>query len=245
MASRDDKYSVFVGNLPPNTIQAHFDHIFPDCKMTSVRLIRDKESDAFKGFAYVDFDDEESLQLALKTDGSIVQGYRLRVNLAQDRRGGRGGAPRGGPGRGVGNGFGRGGFNQPRGNQEVWSSRGRPSMGGGGRFIGGGPRGGGGRGGFGQRQSYHPPGLQHEPADNDRPNLADTSDANSNSSHEDRPRLKLKPRTAPIGEHDDRQLSERSKAIFGTGRPREASPVRETEESKPGPTSYSNAVKSS
>ncbi|KAA3671773.1 uncharacterized protein DEA37_0012814 [Paragonimus westermani] len=89
MASRDDKYSVFVGNLPPNTIQAHFDHIFPDCKMTSVRLIRDKESDAFKGFAYVDFDDEESLQLALKTDGSIVQGYRLRVNLAQDRRGGR------------------------------------------------------------------------------------------------------------------------------------------------------------
>ncbi|KAA3671303.1 uncharacterized protein DEA37_0013073, partial [Paragonimus westermani] len=102
-------------------------------------------------------------------------------------------------------------------------------------IVGGGPRGGGGgRGAYGQRQSYHPSSLYHEPTDDDRPNLADTSDANSNSSREDRPRLKLKPRTAPIGEHDDRQLSERSKAIFGTGRPREASPVREIEESKPG-----------
>ncbi|GAA49289.1 U11/U12 small nuclear ribonucleoprotein 20 20kDa protein [Clonorchis sinensis] len=81
----------------------------------------------------------------------------------------------------------------------------------------------GGRGGP-QRQSYHPPGLARDPVVNDR---LDTGELNSNSSGEERPRLKLKPRTVPLNQTDDRHLSERSKAIFGTGRPREPSPLRE------------------
>ncbi|KER34168.1 hypothetical protein T265_12436, partial [Opisthorchis viverrini] len=199
-------------------------------QMVSVRLVRDRDTDAFKGYAYVDFEDETSFQTALKTDGSIVEGFRLRVNPAQEKRGSRGG-PRGGPPRAMGNGYGRGGGGgayQGRGNQDNWSSRGRPNMGpGGGRFTERGPRGGGGgMGGRGgpQRQSYHPPGLARDPIVNDRP---DTGDLNSNSSGEERPRLKLKPRTVPLNQTDDRHLSERSKAIFGTGRPREPSPLRE------------------
>lgn len=38
-------------------------------------MIRDKETDKFKGFAYVDFEDEESLQAALRTDGSVCHFY--------------------------------------------------------------------------------------------------------------------------------------------------------------------------
>ncbi|CAH8523619.1 unnamed protein product [Dicrocoelium dendriticum] len=224
MTSRDTRFSVFVGNLPPNTIQAHFDYIFPNCKVSSVRLVRDKETDAFKGFAYVDFDDEASLQAALMIDGSIIEGRQLRVNHAHDRRGSRSGSSRGAPPRGVGNGYNRGGMNQPRGNEDGWFTRGRPSMGGGARFSSGGPR-GSGRGGYGQRQSYYPPGLAREPIASDRPVTQDTGDLNSNSSKEDRPRLNLKPRSKPLQTDEERQLSERSKAIFGTGRPREASPL--------------------
>lgn len=79
------------------------------------------------------------------------------------------------------------------------------------------------------RQSYQPPGLSRDFLP--KPPL-DTGDANSNSSGEGSHRLHLKPRTLPLETREDRQLSERAKSIFGTGRPREASPVREVAASR-------------
>ncbi|VDP86064.1 unnamed protein product [Echinostoma caproni] len=184
MANRDNRFSVYVGNLPPTTIQGHFEDIFPGCKWLGE--------------------------------------HRIRVNHAQDRPRGRGGGAgqRGGFSRGARNGYGREGFGQPKVNQDSWSSRGRPSMNNGGRF---GARGGGmaGRG----RQSFQLPGASRDVLP--KPTL-DTGDANSNSSGEGVHRLNLKPRTLPLESREVRELSERAKAIFGTGRPREASPVRET-----------------
>ncbi|THD22842.1 Eukaryotic translation initiation factor 4H [Fasciola hepatica] len=218
---RDNRFSVYVGNLPPTTIQGHFEDIFPNCKISSIRMIRDKETDKFKGFAYVDFEDEQSLQTALRTDGAWLGSFQIRVNHAQERPRGRGGGagPRGSFSRGARNGSTRDGFGHPRGIHDDWAARGRPSMNNGGRF---GPRGGGmvGR----ARQSYQPPGLARDALP--KPSL-DTGDANSNSSGESSHRLHLKPRTLPLETRDDRQLTERAMAIFGTGRPREASPVKE------------------
>ncbi|CAH8528039.1 unnamed protein product [Schistosoma turkestanicum] len=245
MASRDNRLSVYVGNLPPNTIQGHFDYIFSGCDIESVRLVRDKQTDEFRGYAYVDFKDEQSLRKALTVDGAIVEGHSLRVNLASERPG-RGGGGQGGhwgmnngfgnQGRGGFGGHGRGGFgNQGRGgfgNQ----GRGRPSMGGG-RMESYGRPNRGGMGAFGgQRQSYHPPGLSREQLNEPITTTTATAakDPQSNSTDSinsgsggDRPKLNLKMRETPINTNDNRQLSERARAIFGVGRPREASPVRE------------------
>ncbi|TNN07793.1 Eukaryotic translation initiation factor 4H isoform 2 [Schistosoma japonicum] len=237
MASRDNRLSVYVGNLPPNTIQGHFDYIFPGCDIESIRLVRDKQTDEFKGFAYVDFKDEQSLQKALATHGAKIGEYTIRVNPANERPG-RGGGSHGGQ-FGMNNGFGnqgRGGFgNQGRsgfGNQGRGGfgnlGRGRPSMGGGRMESYGRPNRGGMSGFGGSRQSYHPPGLSREQLNGSNTNLqSNSSDSASNDSGRDRPKLNLKIRETPVSTNDNRQLSERARAIFGVGRPREASPIRE------------------
>lgn len=68
--------------------------------------MRDRDTDRFKGFCYVEFDDRDSLEQALRRDGALVNNQELRIDVADGRKDGRD--------RRGGGGGGRGGMGPPR-----------------------------------------------------------------------------------------------------------------------------------
>ncbi|XP_034445679.1 RNA-binding protein 34 isoform X1 [Hippoglossus hippoglossus] len=79
-SSHDHKRSVFVGNLSFEINESAFRQHFEECgSVEAVRLVRDQNSGLGKGFGYILFESPDSVQLALKLDGSKLEGRAVRV----------------------------------------------------------------------------------------------------------------------------------------------------------------------
>ncbi|VDD93352.1 unnamed protein product [Enterobius vermicularis] len=94
-------YKAFVGNLPSDSVQGDIDDIFKELKIMDTHMVRDRDSDRFKGYAYVEFNSKNDLAEALKLDGLDYCGRPLRIDVADSQRGrggGRGGRGGGQPG---------------------------------------------------------------------------------------------------------------------------------------------------
>ena len=131
--------SVFVGNLPFSATEEDLKSLFAECgDIEGARIATDRETGRARGFGYIDFADEESVDKAMKLTGSDLNGREIRVDFGRargERPAGGDGGFRGGRGGSRG---GRGGFGGDRGG----SRGGRGGFGGGrGGFRGG--RGGG------------------------------------------------------------------------------------------------------
>ncbi|KAK2581167.1 hypothetical protein KPH14_007974 [Odynerus spinipes] len=111
-------YTAYVGNLPNGIVQGDVDKIFSPFHVKSIRLVKDRETDRFKGFCYVEFEDLSDLEAALDLDGGVdVEGNIIKIDVAEGKRNDRGGGfdRRGRGGSGSNSGFrgregGRSGF---------------------------------------------------------------------------------------------------------------------------------------
>ncbi|XP_015928069.1 eukaryotic translation initiation factor 4H [Parasteatoda tepidariorum] len=194
-------FTLYVGNLPQGVVQGDIEDIFKGLSVASIRLVRDKDTDKFKGYCYVEFDDLDSLKHGLELDGAIVEGRSLRVDIADGRRNDRGGF-RGGRG--------GGGFD-----------RGTPGRG---RFNDGGGRGRGNfRGGFNERDQDRGRGSgnygRSTPIRNSEFRNAEFKEPSSEEAAA-RPRLKLLPRSVKDPVNAVADTSNRS-SIFGEAKPRD------------------------
>lgn len=101
-------YTAYVGNLPNGVVQGDVDKIFQDQNVKGIRLVKDRETDRFKGFCYVEFENLSDLEQAIELNGLVViDGNSVKIDVADGKRNDRGG---GFDRRGRGNSGGSGGF---------------------------------------------------------------------------------------------------------------------------------------
>jgi RNA recognition motif-containing protein len=88
---------IYIGNLPFSSTEEEIRVAFErHGDVASVNVITDRESGRPRGFAFVEMDDASAADDAIRAlDGSDFGGRNIRVNEAEDRRGGGGGRNRG------------------------------------------------------------------------------------------------------------------------------------------------------
>lgn len=85
-------FTAFVGNLPNGIVQGDVNKIFENLTVKNIRLVKDKETDKFKGFCYVEFETLPDLETAVSMNGNIyVENHRVKVDVAEGKRSDRGG----------------------------------------------------------------------------------------------------------------------------------------------------------
>lgn len=138
---------LFVGGLAWGTDEDSLRQAFESFgSVREAKVIMDRETGRSRGFGFVTFDAEADAMAAIKgMDGSSLDGRNIRVNEAEDKRGGAGG--------------GGGGFRSqaPRPEPQIESRRGFGGGYGGDRDVGGDRtprRGGGGGGGRGNGRDW-------------------------------------------------------------------------------------------
>ena len=84
---------IYVGNLSYSATEEKVKQIFSEFgEVSSVRMINDRETGRFRGFAFVEMATPEAKDAAIKgLDGQEIDGRQLRVNEAQEKPQGGGG----------------------------------------------------------------------------------------------------------------------------------------------------------
>jgi len=116
---------LFVGNLAFSTTKEELEAVFSKFgQVVQVNIPIDRETNRVRGFAFVTFETQAQAEAALVLDGTDLNGRAIRVNVAQEKKGGTGGGGRGGR---SGGGQGGGGGGRSRSGQGGGGGGGRDS----------------------------------------------------------------------------------------------------------------------
>ncbi len=79
--------NIFVGNLSATTSEQTLREAFePFGKVLTVHIVRDRDTDAVRGFAFIEMDTEADAKQAVNEwNGKLMDGQVLRVNEARPK----------------------------------------------------------------------------------------------------------------------------------------------------------------
>ncbi|CAH1733253.1 unnamed protein product [Aphis gossypii] len=81
------KKGIFIGNLPYSIQEDEIWDYFKDCgSISAVRIVRDNATGVSKGFGYVDFENKESVELAMQIQGKKVQNREIRIKRIETKK---------------------------------------------------------------------------------------------------------------------------------------------------------------
>jgi RNA recognition motif-containing protein len=78
--------SIYVGNLPFSATVDQVRDLFAQYgEVASVKFINDRDTGRFRGFGFVEMDDEDAKKAIEALNGMDMGGRSLRINEAQER----------------------------------------------------------------------------------------------------------------------------------------------------------------
>jgi len=78
---------IYIGNLPYKTSENELEGIFGQFgKIVETKVITDRVTGQSKGFAFIQFDDEESAKKATTIDGQDMNGRPMKVSIARAQK---------------------------------------------------------------------------------------------------------------------------------------------------------------
>lgn len=84
--NREPTFSVFVGNLSPKIRKEQLDEHFSCCgSIKRSTIIQDHYTHLPKGYAYIEFEQKEGLENALKLNESLLLGNTIEVKVKKDK----------------------------------------------------------------------------------------------------------------------------------------------------------------
>ncbi|VEN35478.1 unnamed protein product [Callosobruchus maculatus] len=79
----DESKAIFIGNLSFDAEEEELWKLFEPCgAISSIRIVRDPRTSMGKGFAYVNFEDSDAVQLALEMENVKLKDRELRISLS-------------------------------------------------------------------------------------------------------------------------------------------------------------------
>lgn len=77
----------YVGNLPWSATEDQIKGFLADCgQIEDINMIIDRETGRFRGFCFVQFQDEAGMKAAISLNGKEMGGRAVKINEAQDKK---------------------------------------------------------------------------------------------------------------------------------------------------------------